>query len=137
VTTLELVEALAAKGVRLYAEGGDLKYRGPRSALAPETIARLKAHKPEIVVALTATPTPPPQEPPAPEEPAALSAFAKRKLEQASEMGLVAMWSRHHGYVSVHDPTTGEWHDLRTGDAPDWAVPEARRRKWAREGGGA
>jgi hypothetical protein len=70
-------------------------------------------------------------------EPAALSAFAWRKLEQASEMGLVAMWSRHQGYISIHDPTTGEWHDLRTEDAPDWAVGEARRRKRARKGGGA
>ncbi len=58
-----------------------------------------------------------------------LSAFAKRKLEQASEMGLVAIWSRHLGYVSIHDPTTGEWHDLHTKDAPGWALREARRRK--------
>jgi hypothetical protein len=29
----------------------------------------------------------------------------------------------------LHDPATGERHDLPTKDAPDWAVREARRRK--------
>jgi hypothetical protein len=49
-----MVEALAAKGVRLRAEGGDLKYGGPKSVLTPETLARLKAHKSEIVAVLRA-----------------------------------------------------------------------------------
>ena len=71
--------------------------------------------------------------------PTDLSRLVQQKLEKASRMGLVATWSQHHGYVSVHDPTTGEWHDLRTEDAPGWAVREARRRKTrlARKGGGA
>ncbi len=47
----------------------------------------------------------------------------------ASELSLIATWSREFGYVSIHDPTAGEWYDLRTKDAPDWAVREARRRK--------
>jgi hypothetical protein len=29
----------------------------------------------------------------------------------------------------LHDPTTGEWWDLSTTDAPGWAMGEARRRK--------
>jgi hypothetical protein len=29
----------------------------------------------------------------------------------------------------MHGPTTGEWHDLRTKMAPEWAVGESRRRK--------
>ncbi len=40
--------------------------------------------------------------------PADLSRIVQRELEEASRMGLVASWSQHHGYVSVHDPTTGE-----------------------------
>ncbi len=44
-------------------------------------------------------------------------------------MGLIATWSATFGYVSLHDATTGEWHDVRTTDAPGWAVGEARRRK--------
>ncbi len=44
-------------------------------------------------------------------------------------MGLVASWSQHYGYVGLHDPTTGEWHDLSTEDVPGWAKREARWRK--------
>jgi hypothetical protein len=48
---------------------------------------------------------------------------------EAEQLGLVAMWSIEFGYISVHDPTTGEWHDLRTEDAPGWAKREAFKRK--------
>ncbi|MDQ5827111.1 MAG: hypothetical protein M3441_23345 [Chloroflexota bacterium] len=51
------------------------------------------------------------------------------RLKKAAHLGLVAKWSREFGYVSIHDPTTGEWHDVETKDAPDWAVGEAHKRK--------
>ena len=51
------------------------------------------------------------------------------KTTEAGRLGLVAAWSHEFGYVSIHDPTTGEWHDLKTNDAPGWAVGEAHRRK--------
>ncbi len=44
-------------------------------------------------------------------------------------LGLIATWSREFGYISIHDPTTGEWHDVATKDAPDWAKREAFKRK--------
>jgi hypothetical protein len=44
-------------------------------------------------------------------------------------MGLVATWSREFGYVSLHDPGSGKWHNLQVKDVPGWAVGEARRRK--------
>ena len=51
------------------------------------------------------------------------------KTPEANRLGLIATWSAEFGFVSIHDPTVGEWHDLRTADAPDWAVSEARKRK--------
>ena len=36
------------------------------------------------------------------------------KTTEAARLGLVATWSGEFGYVSLHDPTTGEWHDLNT-----------------------
>ncbi len=35
----------------------------------------------------------------------------------------------------MHDPTTGEWHDLQTKDAPESAVGMAYRRKEQYKGG--
>ncbi len=51
-----LVEELIEKGVRLSVEGGELKCRGPRSALTPEVISRLKARKAEVIAHLLPTP---------------------------------------------------------------------------------
>ena len=44
-------------------------------------------------------------------------------------LGLIAKWSKHFGYASIHDPVLGEWWDVPTKDAPSWALDEARRRK--------
>ena len=51
------------------------------------------------------------------------------KTPEPARLGLIATWSAEFGYISLHDPTTGEWHDLKTTVAPEWAVGEARRRK--------
>lgn len=59
---------------------------------------------------------------------------AKPPLE-AEQLGLVAAWSIEFGFVALHDPTSGEWHDLRTKDAPEWAAGEARKRKELYRGG--
>ncbi len=48
---------------------------------------------------------------------------------KADQLGLVATWSGEFGYISMHDPNTGEWHDVQTGDAPGWAKWEASKRK--------
>ena len=48
---------------------------------------------------------------------------------EAEGLGLTSTWSVEFGYVALHDPTSGEWHDLRTKDASEWAVREARKRK--------
>ena len=47
-----LVEELVGKGVRLSVECGELKCRGPKSALTPEVISRLKAQKSEVIAHL-------------------------------------------------------------------------------------
>jgi len=49
--------------------------------------------------------------------------------------GLVARWSKAFGYIAIHDPITGQWHDLPTKDAPDWARREAHKRKELWRGG--
>lgn len=44
-----LLEDLTRHGVKLWAEGGELRCRGPKKALTPEVLAELKSHKPEIL----------------------------------------------------------------------------------------
>ena len=56
-----LVGELVGKGVCLSIEGDDLKCRGPKSALTPEIVARLKAHKAEVIAHLRPAPARPPK----------------------------------------------------------------------------
>ena len=51
------------------------------------------------------------------------------KSTEAEQLGLVATWSIEFGFTAIHDPTTGEWWDLPTKSAPDWAVREAHKRR--------
>ena len=63
------------------------------------------------------------------EKPAFVRQQEEHRQRRAAARGLVAKWSKHFGYVSIHDPTTGEWHDLPAKDAPKWALWEASTRK--------
>lgn len=63
------------------------------------------------------------------ETPKARTDKIDRNALESERLSLVATWSVEFGYVSMHDPTTGEWHDLPTKEAPSWAIWEARKRK--------
>ena len=51
------------------------------------------------------------------------------KTPKTDELGLIASWSHEFGYVSLHDPVSGVWHDLAVKDAPGWAPWESRKRQ--------
>jgi hypothetical protein len=70
--------------------------------------------------------------PKAPE--AALTERRDRRLEEAGRRGFVARRSREPGWISLHDPTTGEWHDFPARDCLPSIVAEARAH---RKGGAA
>jgi hypothetical protein len=126
-----VIEAIKGRGAKVWTEGGKLRYSGPKDVLGPEVLCWLRKHKQEVMTLLV--PAAPvhaaPEAPPATEDAIEISRFARRQLEKAQRLGLVTAWSRHFGYVSIHDPATGEWHDLCTGDAPNWAKREAFKRK--------
>ncbi len=63
------------------------------------------------------------------ELPGKLPEFVAAARKRASERGLVAKWSRVFGFVAVHDPLSGEWHDVPAKFAPAWAKWEAGKRK--------
>jgi hypothetical protein len=68
--------------------------------------------------------------PAAPETP-----FTERrdsKLEDADRRGFVARRSREPGWISLHDPTTGEWHDFPARDCFPSIVAEANARRKGR-----
>ncbi|MEV0675057.1 amino acid adenylation domain-containing protein [Actinosynnema sp. NPDC050436] len=48
----ELIAELAAAGVRLWEDAGQLRYRAPKGTLTPERVARMRAAKEELLEAL-------------------------------------------------------------------------------------
>jgi hypothetical protein len=54
-----------------------------------------------------------------------LAGRRERRLEEADRRGFVARRSREPGWISVHDPTTGEWHDFPARDCFPSIVAEA------------
>jgi hypothetical protein len=58
----------------------------------------------------------------------------ERRLEEASRRGLIVKRSKEPGWISLHDPTTGEWHDFPARDCFPSIVAEARAH---RKGGAA
>ena len=55
--------------------------------------------------------------------------ISQKERALAARRGLAAKWSREFGYISVHDPGSGEWHDIPIKEAPGWTRWEARKRK--------
>ena len=54
----------------------------------------------------------------------------RRRLEEADRRSLVIKWSREPGYISLHDPVTGEWHDLKQSECPPSVVEPAKAQRW-------
>jgi hypothetical protein len=67
--------------------------------------------------------------------PPSIARIKERRAERAAETGLAARWSQEFGFIELHDPTTGERHDIPTKKAPAWAKWEAGKRKELRRRG--
>ena len=53
----------------------------------------------------------------------------RRKLEEAGRRGLVVRWCDYPDWIALHDPTSGEWFEVRAGDCFPSLVEEANRRR--------
>jgi hypothetical protein len=92
VNARDLLENLRSRGVNLEADGGCLFVDAPAGEITEETRATLTEHKPNLLKLLT---------------------WEQRKLEEANRRGLVIRWSEYPTWIKLHDPITGEWHEVR------------------------
>ena len=109
-----LLDDLRSRDVLLDADEGRLVVDAPAGVVTEDLRASLVEHKPRLLKLLE---------------------WERRKLEEADRHGFVAKWSREPGWISLHDPLTGEWHDWPAGDCFPSIVAEANRRR--RKGGAA
>ncbi len=103
-----LLEELRRRDVRLEADGLMLRVDAPSGVFTEELRATLAQRKHSVIRLLEKE---------------------RRRLEDADGRGLVIRWSREPGYVSIHDPTTGEWHEVTASGCPPWILDAARTRR--------
>src|SRR6476659_7053322 len=49
MSSIDYLNALAARGIELWTDGGKLQYKAPKEAITPELLAELKANKATLV----------------------------------------------------------------------------------------
>ncbi len=100
-----LLEDLRRRDVRLEADGLVLRVDAPADAAIEELRATLLENKRDLIRYLERE---------------------RRRLEEADRRGLVITWAREPGYVAIHDPTTGEWHEVLASECPSWILEDAK-----------
>ncbi len=53
----------------------------------------------------------------------------QRKLKEASRRGLVIRWSEYPEWIKIHDPLTGEWHEVRSSECSPGVVETANQHR--------
>ncbi len=105
MTAQALLEELREKDIHLEANGLTLQVNAPAETDVDELHATLRKHKRALIRHLERE---------------------QKKLQEAHRRRLVIKWSRQPGYIALHDPTTGDWHELPTTDCPPWILEDAR-----------
>ncbi len=98
-----LLEELRKRGVELAPDGDRLRYR-PKEATTPDLLGRLKAHKQQLLKLLE---------------------WERRELEETDGRRLVIRWSEYPIWIKLHDPLTGDWHEVRASECLPGVVQTA------------
>lgn len=112
--TRELLSDLRRRDVMLQTDGERISVDAPAGVIDGRLRELLAENKPAIVKLLQ---------------------WERRKLGEAGRRGLVVEWARERGWIALHDPTTGEWHEVRASECLPWVVDAANVRTRRRSGG--
>ena len=105
MSAFDLLQELRAQDVRLEADGLVLKVDAPAEADTADLRERLREHKRALIRLLERE---------------------RRRLEEADRRGLVIRWAREPGWISLHDPTAGDWHEVKASECLPSVVESAK-----------
>jgi hypothetical protein len=114
MSTQALLEDLRSRGISFEADGEMLQVDAPADVFSEELRAELTEHKPKLLKLLD---------------------WEQRKLQKARRRGLVVRWSKYPTWIKLHDPTTGEWHEVKAEECLPGVVETAN--KYRKKGGAA
>jgi hypothetical protein len=100
-----LLENLRTKGVTLEANGLTLRVAAPEDVATEELHETVSRHKHALIRLLERE---------------------RKMLEEAERLGLHIKWSKEPGYVALHDPITGDWHEVSASECPPWVTEDAK-----------
>jgi predicted metal-dependent hydrolase len=100
-----LLEDLRARDVSLKIDGLTLRVDAPTGVITEEERKTLQENKRTLIRHLERE---------------------RLKLEKADRRGLVIKWAREPGCIALHDPTTGEWHEVKASECPPSIVESAK-----------
>jgi hypothetical protein len=100
-----LLEDLRTKGVTLEADGLTLRVAAPEDVATEELHETISRHKHALIRLLERE---------------------RQRLEEAERIGLLIKWGKAPGYVAIHDPTTGDWHEVLASECAPWVIEEAK-----------
>jgi hypothetical protein len=106
-----LIEDLRSKGVSLKAEGLTLRVAAPPEVATKELHDVVSRHKHALIRFLERE---------------------RKRFEEADRRGLIIKWSKLPGYIALHDPTTGEWHEVNACECPPSLVESANAHRQRR-----
>lgn len=110
-----LLEDLRERDVRLEVDGLSLYVDAPKGVLVEEDKQNLAENKQQLLKLLHRE---------------------RKKLEEPDRRGLVIRWTKEPGYIALHDPTTGEWHEVKASECLPSVLESAKAsRRRGREGG--
>lgn len=107
-----LLEDLRGRGVHLKTEGLRLHIDAPAEVVTDELRQQLAEHKHDLIRM--------------PEQ-------DHNQLEKANRRGLIIRWAESPGWIKLHDPLTGEWHEVRASECLPGVVETAN--KYRKKGG--
>ena len=100
----ELLEEMRSLGVAVEAKDGFLNLDAPAGAITKDLLESVAEQKTKLLKLLE---------------------WERHKLEDADRRGLIVRWSEHPTWIKLHDPTTGEWHEVRASECLPSIVAEA------------
>jgi|SRR5215218_1057534 len=117
-----LLEMLRKRDVRLEADGGLLRVDAPTGVVSKELRDALVAHKSKVLKLLEWE-----------------RECERCDLKEANRIGLIVRWSQYPVWINLHDPTTGDWHEVRAEECLPGVVESANknRNKYRKKGGAA
>ncbi|WP_119068749.1 hypothetical protein [Rubrobacter indicoceani] len=104
----DMLEKLREQGVCLKVNGLMLRVDAPKDLATEELRRTLRENKRSLIRIIEAE---------------------RIKLEAAAKRGLVIRYAKERGYIAVHDPATGEWHEVPASGCPAWVIEDAKSRR--------